>query len=288
MTPGIFTTQRFVGSGGLSLAADVGGSSAGTPVLFMHGGGQTRHAWHGAMRHLALAGYRVISLDARGHGDSEWSPSGDYALPDLAADLVAVIEQIGVAPALVGASLGGSTGLYALGNSEAPIATALIMVDVVPRVESVGAQRVLDFMRAHSDGFESIEGAIDAVAAYNPHRPRTKSPAGLMKNLRLKSDGRLYWHWDPRIVRSPSRLEPPDIVEPLLYAARRVRVPIALVRGLQSDVVSDAGVAELRGILPGLEVYDVAKAGHMVAGDRNDAFNHAVADFLGRHAPTHR
>lgn len=181
-----------------------------------------------------------------------------------------------------------STGLYAIGNSNVQIATALVMVDVVPRVESVGAQRVLDFMRAHSAGFESIEGAIDAVAAYNPHRPRPKSPAGLMKNLRLKSYGRLYWHWDPRIVRSPSRLEPPDIVDPLLEAARRVRIPTALVRGLQSDVVSDSGVAELREILQGLEVDDVAKAGHMVAGDRNDAFNQAVADFLGRHAPTHR
>lgn len=288
MAQSIFRTQRFVGSGGVSLAADVGGSPSGTPVVFMHGGGQTRHAWHGAMRHLVIAGYRVISLDARGHGDSEWSPTGDYALPDLAADLVAVVEEIGVTPALVGASLGGSTGLYAIGNSDAPIAIALVMVDVVPRVDSVGAQRVLDFMRAHSDGFESIEGAIDAVAAYNPHRPRPKSPAGLMKNLRLKPDGRLYWHWDPRIVSSPSRLEPPDIVDPLLDAARRVRVPTALVRGLQSDVVSDAGVEELRGIMPRLEVYDVAKAGHMVAGDRNDAFNQAVSDFLSRHAPTNR
>jgi pimeloyl-ACP methyl ester carboxylesterase len=75
------------------------------------------------------------------------------------------------------------------------------------------------------------------------------------------------------------------VVDPLLDAATRVRIPTLPVRGLMSGIVSDAGVAELRDHLPALEVCDVAKAGHMLTGDRNDAFNHAVLGFLRRHAP---
>jgi pimeloyl-ACP methyl ester carboxylesterase len=280
-----FETRRYAGSGGLFLTADVGGSAGSPPVIFMHGGGQTRHSWREATMRLVAGGYHVISLDLRGHGDSDWSASGDYGLENFAADLLAVISTLRMPPVLVGASLGGSTGLYAVGNSAEPVARALVMVDVVPRVDPGGAERIVSFMRSHPDGFATIEEAIDAVAAYNPHRPRPGDPAGLMKNLRRKANGRLYWHWDPQIVKTSSRLEPPDLVEPLLTAASRVRIPTLLVRGLLSDVVTDAGVAELSGVLPGLEIYGVANAGHMVAGDRNDVFSKAIGNFLRRHAP---
>lgn len=279
-----FATRRYAGSGGVFLSADVGGDPGAPAVIFMHGGGQTRHSWHGATRRLVADGYHVVSLDTRGHGDSDWSPSGEYGIEVLAADLLAVIATLQTLPVLVGASLGGSTGLYAVGNAATPIARALVMVDVIPRVDPAGAERIVNFMRSHVDGFANVEEAIDAVAAYNPHRPRPRDPAGLMKNLRRKA-GRLYWHWDPRIVKTSSRLEPPDLVEPLLAAASRVRIPTLLVRGLLSDVVTDAGVAELRGVLPSLEVYGVAEAGHMVAGDKNDVFSKAIDAFLRRHAP---
>ena len=267
------------------LTADVGGDPSAPAVIFMHGGGQTRHSWREAMQRLVAEGYHVISLDTRGHGDSDWSPAGEYGLEVLAADLLAVIATLKTPPVLVGASLGGSTGLYAVGNSTAPIARALVMVDVIPRVDPEGAERIVSFMRSHVGGFANVEEAVDAVALYNPHRPRPRDPAGLMKNLRRKVDGRLYWHWDPQLVQTASRLEPPDLVEPLLAAASRVRIPTLLVRGLLSDVVTDAGIAELRGVLPSLEVYGVAHAGHMVAGDRNDVFSNAIGDFLRRHAP---
>ena len=278
-------TRRYTAPSGLSIAADIGGDPAAPAVIFMHGGGQTRHSWRGAMRELLAEGYQVISLDTRGHGDSDWSPEGDYGLESLAADLKAVIATLPVPPALVGASLGGATGLFAVGNSTEKIASALVLVDIVPRPDPAGSERIRNFMRSRPDGFATLEEAADAVAAYNPHRPRPKDTTGLMKNLRLRSDGRLHWHWDPRIVQTPTRLEPPQFVGPLLDAARRVRTPTLLVRGLMSDVVSEAGVVELAQALPGLEVCDVAEAGHMVAGDRNDAFNRGVSTFLRRHLP---
>lgn len=285
MTTATFETRRYAGSRGLTLAADVGGDPQAPSVILMHGGGQTRHSWREVMQRLIGEGYHVISLDTRGHGDSDWSASGEYGLPVLAEDLLAVIATLRTLPVLVGASLGGSTGLYAVGNSAQPIARALVMVDVIPRVDPEGAHRVLNFMRSRPDGFATVEEAADAIAAYNPHRPRPKNPAGLLKNLRRRADGRLHWHWDPRIVTGTSRLEPPDLIEPLLAAASRVRIPALLVRGMQSDVVTDSGIEELRAVLPALEVFGVDQAGHMVAGDRNDVFSAAIGDFLRRHAP---
>jgi pimeloyl-ACP methyl ester carboxylesterase len=279
-------SRRYAVTGGLSLAADVGGDPSHPAVILLHGGGQTRHSWAGAMRELLAHGYHVVNLDTRGHGESDWAKDGDYQLATLAADLHAVIRTLSSRPALVGASMGGATSLYLVGNSEQPVAAALVLVDFVPRVSPDGAAKIGDFMRRGSSGFASLEEAADAVAAYNPHRPRPKDVSGLMKNLRYKADGRLYWHWDPAMILRADRAEPPLFADILLQAARRVRVPSLLVRGMESDIVTQSAIVELQQCLPGLEVFDVAGAGHMVAGDKNDAFNYGVIDFLTRHLPT--
>lgn len=125
--PPVIETRRYTAPSGISIAADVGGNPSAPTVIFMHGGGQTRHSWGGAMHELLSEGYQVISLDARGHGDSDWSPDGDYGLESLAADLHSVIATLSAPPALVGASLGGATGLYAVGNSPERIASALVL-----------------------------------------------------------------------------------------------------------------------------------------------------------------
>lgn len=272
-------SQRFAGAG-LSVSGDVGGDPAARPVILLHGGGQTRHSWHGAQRELIEQGFYVISLDARGHGDSDWAADADYSFESLAADLRAVIGTLPRRPALVGASMGGATALYLIGNSPQPVASALIMVDIVPRLEAEGSKKITAFMGANPGGFATLEEAADAVAAYYPTRKRPKDPSGLMKNLRRRDDGRLYWHWDPRFINSVQSVEPPQMASQMIKACRGVQVPTLLVRGLQSDIVGEAGVAEFRKLLPQLQIADVAGAGHMVAGDRNDAFNRSVVDFL--------
>ena len=280
-----FRLQRYVGAKGVKLAADVGGNAAAPSILLLHGGGQTRHSWGDAMRKLVARGYHVVNLDARGHGDSDWAPDGDYTLRTLAQDVMCVMETLPSRPALVGASMGGATSLYLVGNHAEPVASALVLVDIVPLINLGGASKIREFMNAHQHGFATLEEAIDAVVAYNPHRPRPRDASGLMKNLRRRADGRLYWHWDPRVIGEPVGAEPPLLVEPLTAAADRVRVPTLLVRGVHSDIVTDEGVADLKKRVPGVEVFDVAGAGHMVAGDKNDAFNEGVFDFLRRRVP---
>jgi pimeloyl-ACP methyl ester carboxylesterase len=278
-------TRRFIGAKGVQLAADVGGDPQAPTIVLLHGGGQTRHSWGGAMRQLVLRGYHVINLDARGHGDSQWAEDGDYTLEVLARDLECVIGTLRSRPALVGASMGGATALLVAGAHADPLAAALVLVDVVPRIDTAGAAKIRSFMSSGAAGFGTLEEASDAVAAYNPHRPRPRSNAGLMKNLRLRGDGRWYWHWDPRVLQQVRHAEPPLFADRLNSAAEKVRIPTLLVRGLQSDIVTEASVADFRGHLPQLEVFDVSGAGHMVAGDKNDAFNQGVFEFMQRHLP---
>jgi pimeloyl-ACP methyl ester carboxylesterase len=146
-----------------------------------------------------------------------------------------------------------------------------------------GAEKIRSFMAANSDGFASLEEAADAVSAYNPHRGRERNPQGLLKNLRQRDDGRYYWHWDPRMIRR--RVDPQDYVSILFDVAGGVTIPTLLIRGGFSDIVTDDEVAEMQRLVPQTELFEVPGAGHMVAGDRNDAFNQGVIDFLRRHHP---
>lgn len=270
---------------GVDLVADGHGDEFASGVVLLHGGGQTRHAWGNAAVELAAAGRYALAVDLRGHGDSGWSPDGMYGLTRFADDVRAIVEHLGRPPVVVGASLGGLASIVAIGETEHPIASALVLVDVAPRVEVEGRNKIGDFMRSGFDGFASLDAAADAIAAFAPHRPRPTDPSGLRKNLRRRPDGRWYWHWDPRFITNRAGVEGPEGVvnhARLCDAARRITIPTMLVRGRMSDIVSEQGVRELRRLVPHAEVVDVADAGHMVAGDRNDAFNAAVIEFVQR------
>ncbi len=276
--------MRIPGHGGVLLHATdhrPHGETRGTVVL-LHGGGQTRHAWGGTAMALAARGLRAVTVDLRGHGDSEWAADGDYSYEAFSADVAALCDHLG-RPAVVGASLGGISALIAEGGTRAhSIMSALVLVDIAPRLEPEGVARVLGFMTAWPDGFASLEDAADAIAGYMPHRPRPKDLSGLSKNLRLGDDGRWRWHWDPRFMSGDRRPNAHQRGSFLLDCARNITVPALLVRGRMSDIVSEEGVREFLETVPHAEFVDVSGAGHMVAGDRNDAFTDAVAEFLVR------
>jgi pimeloyl-ACP methyl ester carboxylesterase len=271
---------------GISLAATAYGSALDPAVVLLHGGGQTRHAWGTAGDVLAAGGRYAVSVDLRGHGDSDWAPDGDYGMTAFARDTAAVAASLSPAPSgppvLVGASLGGLASLTAIGEGFA-VASALVLVDVTPRVEFEGAMRIRDFMAGGMHGFASLEEAADAIAEYLPHRPRPTDLSGLTKNLRQGTDGRYRWHWDPALFQG--HLTPASAQDPerRVLAARGLDVPTLLVRGRMSDLLSEEAAAEFLELVPHAEFVDVRDAGHMVAGDRNDVFTDAVAGFLIRH-----
>ena len=272
------------GGEGLSIAADCWGRDEDPLVLLLHGGGQTRHAWKGTGEALAKAGLRTCSLDARGHGDSDWSPDGEYEQDAMVGDLVSVVEHLGdPRPVLVGASMGGGVALCAAGEGRID-ARAVVVVDMAPRIEQAGARRIIDFMAQKPNGFGSLEEVADAIASYQPHRRRPRVLDGLKKNVRLDENNRMRWHWDPAWLGDKRRIGEIDARwERLQKAAEKLaesRVPTLLVRGGLSDVLSEEGAREFLETCPHAEYVNVSDAAHMVAGDRNDLFTQAVADFL--------
>jgi pimeloyl-ACP methyl ester carboxylesterase len=253
-------------------------------LLFAHGFGQTRHAWSGSARALSALGYDTTTFDARGHGESDRPADGEYHMEQFVADLGAVAADLavktGVPPVLVGASMGGLLGLIVAGEGAAltPF-SALVLVDITPRWETAGVERILGFMRAHPDGFADYEDAATAIEAYMPQRRERKTEAQLKPLLRQGEDGRLRWHWDPAlldgVVAESERYQPR-----LLAAAAEVQVPVLLLSGGRSDVVSRDTVGEFLALVPHARHEELPGATHMVAGDANDAFMREIARFL--------
>lgn len=266
-------------SGVVLTAERFGVSSDRPPVLLLHGGGQTRHSWAGTAHRLAARGHEAWTLDLRGHGDSDWAPDGDYTTDAMVEDLDAVCPALGRPPVVVGASMGGMVGLMSEGALRPGRFRALVLVDIATQLEESGVDRIVSFMSAAPDGFASLNDAADAIAAYRPNRPRPTNLDGLRKNLRLGDDGRWRWHWDPAFLSEKTR---GDRRDPLTLgdAARALRLPVLLVRGRMSDMLSLDGVATFLDQCPHAEFVDIADAGHMVVGDRNDAFTDAVVDFI--------
>jgi pimeloyl-ACP methyl ester carboxylesterase len=282
------SSVSFTGRDGNRLAADAAGPEDGPPVVLLHGGGQTRHSWGTTLGALAAEGWRAYTVDLRGHGESDWASDGDYTLGAFYGDVAALASSFERPPALVGASLGGLSALAAIGTWPTPgLAAALVLVDVAPRIEEAGRERIGEFMMENmSSGFATLDEVADAIQRYNPHRPRPSNLDGLRKNLRQR-DGRWYWHWDPAFIGgglgSPDETRTSIIdAEFLERAARNVTVPVLVVRGLVSDLLSEEGARQLLALVPHGELVSVAGAGHMVAGDRNDVFNDAIVRFLSR------
>lgn len=219
-----------------------------------------------------------MTFDTRGHGESDWLPSGDYSVDQLTADLGFVCAQTPLPPVVVGASMGGLVGISMAGDDPASC-RALVLVDITPRWEPAGVERILEFMRAFPEGFADLNEAANAIAAYLPHRGAKKSPDRLRKLLNESADGRLRWHWDPRMLE-PIAEDGERHQADLFAAARRIRVPTLLISGAASDVVSESTIAEFLELVPHARHAIVPKATHMVAGDENTQFSRHVLDFL--------
>lgn len=271
----------FHGAESLALVGEEWNARGELPtVLLLHGGGQNRHSWKNTGQILADRGLHVVALDARGHGDSDRSPDGNYSVEALCADVLSVLDQLSGPVVLIGASMGGLTSILAARNAGPERVTKLVLVDVVPRFEKSGSARIRDFMFSHVHGFDSLEQAADAVAEYLPHRAKPRSTEGLKKNLRHRN-GRWYWHWDPAFLNKPQD-DPFGRVEKLEQAAIDLTIPILLIRGKLSDVVSTEGVHDFLAKVPAAEFVELADAGHTAAGDDNDAFTDVVVDFVTR------
>ncbi len=273
--------MEFRTSDGLRLEAEAYGT--GPTLLLAHGGGQTRYSWRNVAQSQASKGWRTVAIDLRGHGASDWDGKGDYSLERYGRDIAEVAAQLGGDIYHLGASLGGNSALAAVGRFAPDLFRALILVDVVPMVDKTGVAEILGFMGSHlDDGFADLDAASRAVSAYRGQPPRPDGQSsGLARYLRRRDDGRLVWHWDPAFVRGTmnGRLTP-ELAKRLDQDLRNITCPVLLLRGLQSNLVTDEAEAAFRRSAPDALVWHVGDAGHMVVGDNNSQFSHDLDRFL--------
>ncbi|KRG70212.1 peroxidase [Pseudoxanthomonas dokdonensis] len=253
--------------------------AAGTPVVYCHGFGQTRHAWVRTADTLARHGHAGISYDARGHGDSARNPPDlVYTGEQFADDLIIVAGEQSTAPVLVGASMGGLFGMVAEARWPG-LFRAMVLVDITPRWESAGLERVLGFMTAFPQGFESLQDAADTIAAYLPHRKSQRTPDQLRDSLRQGQDGRWRWHWDPRLIDELAR-DSEQHQDLIAEAAGKLTCPVLLISGGRSDLVSAETVDEFLRLVPHARHLQLPDASHMLAGEDNDTFTAHVLQYL--------
>ena len=170
--------------------------------------------------------------------------------------------------------------MLAEGTSDRVVSNGLILVDIAPVTNRAGVNKIVTFMRSGVDGFDSLEDAAQAIAAYTPQRVRSVNLDGLHKVLRER-DGKWHWHWDPAFIQRERTEVVADRFAGLLdVAMSNIAVPTMLVRGALSDVLTQEGVDNMVARLPGVTVVEVPGAAHMIAGDQNNAFSDAVIRFL--------
>ncbi len=264
---------------GLELAGEAYGEPSDPPVLFFHGGGQSRSAWRGSARTVGAAGYYGITFDLRGHGDSGWAADGDYLLDAFGRDVERLIAQFNRPVTLVGASRGGQAAL--VGGSRHPDRVRLIMLaDVAPLMRDDGVDGIRTFFAEGEAGFSSLDEAADSLARHLD-QPRIADAAKLARSMQQDITGRWRWRWDPATGRREF-LHPPSENEAVLAAAARVTAPIVLVRAEHSHLLTDEGVAKFKELAPQLQVVTAMGVGHMFTADRNDGFAAELLEWLAR------
>jgi pimeloyl-ACP methyl ester carboxylesterase len=249
-------------------------------VVFLHGGGQSRHSWRRAARALQARGFPCLAFDLRGHADSDWIADGDYRLSRFQADLDLVLDNWARPAVVVGASLGGIVALLSTGHGS-PWVRGLVMVDTAPKLNAAEIERIIGFLGHGADaGFASPAAAAAHVQAFFTDSAVTTE--SIAKGLRPTGDGRWQWHWDVRVVSGERNSVAVAHEAELRECARRVRQPFLLVRAGASELVTEDAVDDLKSCAPQLEVVWLPGAHHMITGDDNLPFVDAAAPFLTR------
>ena len=253
------------------------GTEGKQPMLLLHGGSQSAHSWDEFSR-VSRHDYRVVALDQRGHGDSDWSKSGTYTARAQVQDITRFVNLLGLKKfVLIGLSMGGRNSfMYAAMHPEK--VDRLVIVDVGPEIMKKGGRAIQRFQRS-ADILPTVEAFVERAHKFNPRRPIEQLRERLSWNLRQLPDGRWTWKYDRRFR---SRRRRGAYQEDLWPYVRRIKAPTLIVRGSESDILAPAAAKRLQKAIPGSILTVVQGAGHTVPGDDPPAFAAVVRDFLDR------
>ncbi len=272
--------DRYVTVNGLRFHYFEWGEPDNPPMLLLHGFAQTCHSWDFVALSLCDS-FRVLALDQRGHGDSDWAPDGDYSPEAQQGDIHAVVEALDLNDlVLMGLSMGGRNTLtYAAHHPER--LRALIIVDAAPESMRTGGDNIRRFVE-QEDELDSVEDFVRRVQKFNSRRPVEQIRGSILHNLKQLPNGKWTWKYD-KVLRSPERRmfhQDPETVARLWGYVEGLQRPTLVVRGAKSDIVALDTAENMHRRIPNGRLATVEGAGHLVMGDNPSGFQRAVTEFL--------
>lgn len=273
--------DRFVAANGLRFHYLEWGDAGSPAVLLLHGASQQAHSWDFISLPLS-ADYRVLALDQRGHGDSDWAADGDYSLDAMQGDLDALIPALGLDGAggfhLMGHSMGGRNS-FVWASRHPGALRSLTVVDTGPESVDRGRRRIQRF-RELPDNLDTLEEFADRIQEYTG-RSREQVLGALKYSIRQGADGKWTWKYD-RAMRRPGREENHWTPERLWDCWRRIDCPALVARGERSDIFAADTMSRMGREIADCVTVTIAGAGHLVQGDNPPDFLAAARAHLER------
>lgn len=246
-------------------------------LVLLHGYTGHARSWDAFARAMS-ENYRVLALDQRGHGESQWAPPEAYGTPEMVEDLKAFVDAMGLEDfSLLGLSMGGIVSFAYAGQRPAQL-SRLVVVDIAPEIETQGL-RTIQANVARSDLFDSPEEAFARARADNPVPPEDHHRARVYQSLMRTADGRWTYRYD-RALRDPGVSREGIPAEHGWQLVAGIEVPTLLIRGENSDILSRPVAERFAREVRECRLVEVAGSGHPVPLDKPDAFLEAVLEFL--------
>ncbi len=244
-------------------------------LVLLHGFTGHARSWD-TFAESMQANYRVLALDQRGHGDSEWAT--DYAPERMIEDVDAFVQALGLKQfALLGLSMGGRNAMMYAPQFPDEV-ERLVIVDIGPEVSGSGSARIRAGVQAR-DVFDDPEEALAQLRKGNALAPEEALRHRGMHNLKQADDGKWTWKYDAAL-RSPDRPLPRPDASETWALIRKIACPVLLVRGAMSDVLSPEMAERMVAEIPDCRLVTVQESGHSVPLDNPPGFRESVRGFL--------
>lgn len=255
----------------------------GVPVLCLHGLTRNSRDFDLVAPRIAALGRRVLVMDVRGRGRSDWDPQpARYQPMTYAQDALAALDALGIARAVwLGTSMGGLITMAAAAMAPGRLAGA-VLNDIGPVIDPAGLRRIADYVGKGGPQASWADAAAAVQAINGAAFPRADAAFWLtmaQRTYRARADGRLEADYDPAIAAPMNPDAPPPDLQPLFAAL--APIPTLVVRGALSDILSRDGVAAMRALKPDVGVAEVPAVGHAPTLEEPSAWL-PIVDFLAR------
>ncbi len=255
------------------------GSEGKMPLVCLHGHTGQARIWD-EFAEAVRSDYHVLTVDQRGHGESEWAATG-YDRDRFVEDLAAFVDALELDRfVLVGLSMGGWHSMLYTPDRQDRV-ERIVIVDIAPEPSP-------EYMKQRAKRppvpmeFPSLEAAVEWARRDDPWATDARIRRDTEDKTRQREDGRWVWKADPLLFNKVL----PDMTDPSHVARywrtfEAIECPLLEVRGLESGLVSDETVRRMEQAGKRFSSVDVAGAGHIVTIDKPQEFIQATRGFLG-------